>query len=165
MLKWTLPVCIAAVMPICAQAQGTSLAFGDGNQDTSAPVEVTSEQLSVNQDDGTALFTGEVVVGQDDMRLYAPRVLVIYTENQDGIERMEATGGVTLIEGEDAAESERADYFPDDGVVIMKGDVLTTQGPNAVASDEMTVNLDDGTALATGRVRTLIQPSGGGDDG
>ncbi len=164
MLKQILPVCILAVLPVYAAAQGTTLGFGDGNQDTDAPVEVTSEQLSVNQDDGTALFTGEVVVGQDDMRLYAPRVLVIYNEAQDGIERMEATGGVTLVDGEDAAEAERADYYPDDGLVVMKGDVLTTQGPNAVASDEMTVNLDDGTALATGRVRTLIQPSSG-DDG
>ena len=44
-------------------AQGTSVAFGTMRQDTDAPVEVTSDQLSVDQDSGTAIFTGDVLIG------------------------------------------------------------------------------------------------------
>ena len=68
-------------------AQGAQVAFGAIQQDTSLPVEVTSEELAVNQADGTAIFTGNVVVGQGEMRLTAPRVLVVYREDTRGIDR------------------------------------------------------------------------------
>jgi lipopolysaccharide export system protein LptA len=94
------------------------------------------------------------------MRLSAPRVLVVYKEGRSGIERLEATGGVTLVSGPDAAESQQADYDIDTGVIVMTGDVLLTQGASALTSDRMTVNLDDGTARMIGRVKTILQPGG-----
>lgn len=138
-------------------AQGTQVAFGAIRQDTSAPVEVSADELNVDQATGAAIFTGNVVIGQGEMRLSAPRVLVIYREDQAGIERMEATGGVTLVSGPDAAESQRADYSIDTGLIVMTGDVLLAQGQSAISSDRMTVNLDDGTARMQGSVKTILQ--------
>lgn len=156
-----LPVLLAfAAAPLLAQ--GASVAFGTLQQDTSLPVEVTSDNLSVDQQTGEAIFTGNVLIGQGEMRLSAPRVLVVYQAEQKGIERMEATGGVTLVSGPDAAEAERADYSIADGVIVMSGNVLLDQGLNALSADRMTVQLSDGTAQMSGRVRTIIQ-SGGQD--
>ncbi|MBY5933332.1 lipopolysaccharide transport periplasmic protein LptA [Tateyamaria omphalii] len=138
-------------------AQGTQVAFGAIQQDTSAPVEVSANELNVDQETGEAVFTGNVVVGQGEMRLSAPRVLVIYLEDQAGIERLEATGGVTLVSGPDAAEAQRADYSIDTGLIVMTGDVLLTQGQSAIASERMTVNLEDGTARMQGNVKTILQ--------
>lgn len=138
-------------------AQGTQIAFGAIRQDTSAPVEVSADELNVDQETGAAIFTGNVVIGQGEMRLSAPRVLVVYREDQAGIERMEATGGVTLVSGPDAAESQRADYSIDTGLIVMTGDVLLAQGRSAISSDRMTVNLDDGTARMQGNVKTILQ--------
>jgi lipopolysaccharide export system protein LptA len=155
--------CAAAVLGQVktAQAQGTNLAFGAMQQDTSLPVEVTADSLSVSQQDGTAIFTGNVVIIQGEMRLAAPRVLVVYAQASAGqearIARLEATGGVTLVSGPDAAEAERADYNVDDGQVIMRGNVLLTQGASALTSDLMRVNLEDGTAQMDGRVRTILR--------
>lgn len=145
---------IALAGPVAAQ--GTSVAFGGTQQDTSAPVEVSADQLQVNQADGTALYTGNVVIGQGDMRLAAPRVLIVYTEDESSIDRMEATGGVTVVSGDDAAEAERADYSIDKGTIVMTGNVLLTQGKNALTSERMVVDLDAGTAQMTGRVKTVI---------
>ncbi|MBB4172715.1 lipopolysaccharide transport periplasmic protein LptA [Sulfitobacter noctilucicola] len=141
-------------------AQGTNVAFGALRQDTGLPVEVTSDNLSVDQETGTAVFTGNVLIGQGEMRLSAPRVLVVYLEAQKGIERMEATGGVTLVSGPDAAESERADYSITEGTIVMTGNVLLDQGLNALSADKMTVQLSDGTAQMSGRVKTIIQTGG-----
>ncbi|WP_299650639.1 lipopolysaccharide transport periplasmic protein LptA [uncultured Tateyamaria sp.] len=138
-------------------AQGTQVAFGAIRQDTSAPVEVSADELNVDQETGAAIFTGNVVIGQGDMRLSAPRVLVVYRDDQAGIERMEATGGVTLVSGPDAAESQRADYSIDTGLIVMTGDVLLAQGQSAISSDRMTVNLEDGTARMQGSVKTILQ--------
>jgi lipopolysaccharide export system protein LptA len=138
-------------------AQGTQVAFGAIRQDTSAPVEVSADELNVDQNTGAAEFTGNVVIGQGDMRLSAPRVLVIYRQDEAGIERLEATGGVTLVSGPDAAESQRADYDIDEGVIVMTGDVLMAQGQSAISADRMTVRLNEGTARMQGRVKTILQ--------
>lgn len=157
-----LAVCLFLLSPALlvagsASAQGT-VAFGTMTQDTSLPIEVTAAALAVDQETGVAIFTGDVVVVQGEMRLTAQRVMVVYSEDESRVARMEATGGVTLVSGPDAAESDRADYSVDSGVVVMRGNVLMTQGPNALTSDEATVNLTDGTAQMGGRVKTILQP-------
>ncbi|PYG29186.1 lipopolysaccharide transport periplasmic protein LptA [Pelagimonas varians] len=146
---------VLLTLPFSALAQGAQVSFG-GNQDTTAPVEVTADALSVNQKDGTALYTGDVLVAQGEMRLAAPRVLVVYSETAQKIQRMEATGGVTMVSGDEAAEAQRADYTLDTGVIVMTGNVLLTQGASALTSEKMTVNLETGTAQMTGRVRTVL---------
>lgn len=141
-----------------AVAQGTKIGFGTVQADPDAPVEVTADALDVDQTTGEAVFQGNVVVGQGPMRLSAPRLLVIYKE-EGGIDRLEATGGVVLVSGEDAAEASRADYAVENGVVVMTGDVLLTQGPNVLTAERMTVNLIAGTAVMTGRVKTILNPA------
>nr|WP_245752672.1 lipopolysaccharide transport periplasmic protein LptA [Poseidonocella pacifica] len=141
-----------------AFAQGTSVPFGGMEGDRDAPVEVTADQLAVSDADDTAIFTGNVVIGQNDMRLSAPRVEVIYTADQSGISRLLASGGVTLVSGEDAAEAQEADYDVEAGIVIMTGDVLLTQTANTLVSDRMRLDLEAGTAQMDGRVRTVLQP-------
>lgn len=151
-----LPVAVFCVA-LGAEAQGTQVAFGAVQQNSGLPVEVTADSLSVDQKTGTAIFTGNVVIGQGEMRLSAERVLVVYREEPRGISRLEATGGVTLVSGTDAAESERADYNVDEGTIVMSGNVLLAQGPSAVTADTMTVQLEDGTAQMSGRVKTVLQ--------
>lgn len=150
-----------SLVPGFAAAQGAQLAFGAIKADPTLPVEVTADTLDVNQADGSAEFNGNVLVGQGEMRLSADRVLVIYDETSSGIERLEATGDVVLVNGPDAAEADRADYTIDSGVIVMTGDVLLTQGQNALTSDRMTVNLTTGTAQMVGRVKTILNPDGG----
>jgi len=151
-------VCALALAP-ASWAQGTEVAFGIVKQDTSLPVEVSAESLSVSQNDSSALFTGNVIIAQGEMRLSAQRVLVFYTEDQTGIERLEATGGVTLVNADQAAEADRADYRVNAGTIRMTGNVLLTQGANTLVSDEMDVDLEAGTARMNGRVRTVFQSS------
>ncbi|MEP0963157.1 MAG: lipopolysaccharide transport periplasmic protein LptA [Roseobacter sp.] len=138
-------------------AQGTQVAFGTIQQNSGLPVEVTADSLSVDQTAGTALFSDNVLIVQGEMRLSADNVLVTYDSQAQGIDRIEATGNVILVSGQDAAESARADYNVDDGTILMSGNVLVTQGPAVLTSDAMTVRLDDGTAQMSGRVKTVLQ--------
>lgn len=159
-LRLLLIAMFTALFSTSAFAQGASVAFGTIAQDTSLPVEISSDELAVDQQTGTAIFTGTVVIGQGDMRLSAQRVMVVYRDTQDGIARLEATGGVTLVSGADAAEAERADYSIDDGTIVMRGNVLLAQGASALSADMMTIRLRDGTARMSGNVRTRLQTGG-----
>lgn len=150
---------LLALLAFPAAAQQTSVPFGTAS-DSSAPIQVDSETLSVSQEDGSAVFEGNVLVEQDNMRLQAARVQVIYDEDQSRIQRLEATGGVTLVSGEDAAEAERADYNIDDGDVVMSGNVLLVRGPSTIQAERMRINVDAGTAVMEGRVRTFLSQDG-----
>ncbi|NOD78309.1 lipopolysaccharide transport periplasmic protein LptA [Ruegeria sp. HKCCD4315] len=146
-----------AVIAGTATAQESQVAFGSANADPSLPVEVTSETLNVNQEDGSAEFIGNVIVVQGEMRLTAERVLVIYNQERSAIERMEATENVVLVSPPDAAEGDWAEYTIDSGVIVMKGNVLLTQGPSVISGDQMNANLTTGKATMTGRVKTILQ--------
>lgn len=148
-----------ALSPALALAQGASVAFGGLKQDTTLPVEVSADQLTVNQADGTAVFVGNVLVGQGEMRLSAGRVKVEYTSDGSGISRLFASEGVTLINATDAAESQEAVYTIDSGNVVMTGEVLLTQGGNALSGQKLVIDLKAGTGVMEGRVQTVFQPS------
>lgn len=140
-----------------AAAQGAQVAFGTVQQNSGLPVEVTAENLSVDQASGRAVFSENVVIIQGEMRLSADQVTVVYNSVAQGIDEIEAVGNVILISGEDAAESDRASYVVGEGTIVMTGSVLVAQGPSALTADSMTVRLQDGTAQMTGRVRTVLQ--------
>lgn len=150
-------ILLIAAPPALAQ----DVAFGGVRADTSAPVEVAADQLSVDQGDGSAVFTGNVVIGQGQMRLSADRVTVEYAGgDQSRIRTLTAEGRVTLVSGQDAAEAANAVYDVASGNVTLTGDVVLTQGQNVLTGNRMVVNLSTGTAQVEGRVRSILQPAG-----
>ncbi|MBD9529226.1 MULTISPECIES: lipopolysaccharide transport periplasmic protein LptA [Paracoccus] len=151
-----LPLVLTLAFAGVAAAQTT----GFGNpQDVKAPVEVTADNLQVDQKTGEAVFTGKVLIGQGAMRLSADRVSVTYADgDQQRIKTLRAEGNVTLASGTDAAEAKTADYDVESGNVVLKGNVLLTQGANVLAGETVTVNLGTGQASASGRVRSVLQP-------
>lgn len=159
LIRSFIPVLALALLPSGVFAQGAQIAFGKTQQDTTQPVEVTADNLSVDQNDGTAIFTGNVLIGQGDMRLSAAKVQVFYTEDGNSIQRLLASGGVTLVSGDDAAEAKNADYSIAKGTIAMNGDVLLVQKTSAITADRMTINTKTGTARMEGRVKTVLQQS------
>lgn len=155
---------VAALGIGAAYAQGASVAFGGLKHDASQPVEITADELTVDQATGSAVFAGNVVAGQGEMRLSAARVQVAYaTENGQAtgrIDQLVATGGVTLVNGAEAAEAQRAVYTVSAGEIVMTGDVILTQGVNALSGEKLTVDLNTGSGRMEGRVKTIFQTGG-----
>jgi lipopolysaccharide export system protein LptA len=149
-----------ALLSAAAVAQEAKIAFGDLDQDTSLPVQVQAEEFAVDNADGTAVFTGNVVVVQGDMKLAAAEVTVKYGTDQKEIDQLIASGGVTITNLGDAAEAKEAVYTIESGVIVLTGDVLLTQGPSVMAGQKLTINLKDGTGVMAGGVTTTFVPGG-----
>jgi|TARA_R110000787_G_scaffold54724_2_gene127022 lipopolysaccharide export system protein LptA len=149
----------ALVLAVPATAQ-TNIDLGGIAADPSAPVEVTADNLNVDQDTGSAVFSGNVVIGQGDLRLSAPSVQVSYAAETGDITRLQASGGVTFATATEAAEAQSADYNLASGLLTLNGDVMLTQGKSALSSDSMILDLNAGTAQMSGRVRTVFQQDG-----
>ncbi|MFT5065058.1 MAG: lipopolysaccharide export system protein LptA [Yoonia sp.] len=150
----TLAVALLIAAPANAQ---TNINLGGIRADSSAPVEVAADNLTVDQDSGTAVFTGNVVIGQGDLRLSAGSVRVVYSDATGDIAQLIASGGVTFVTDTEAAEAQNADYNLITGVLTLTGDVLLTQGASALSAEKMTVNVNSGAAQMSGRVRTVFQ--------
>lgn len=151
---------VMAAVSLPAFSQGAEIAFAGLKHDTKLPVEVSADQLSVSQSDGTAVFSGNVVVGQGSLRLTAGQVLVKYSTTVSGrIEEMLASGGVMFVNGTEAAEAKDAAYNIDDGMLVLTGGVLLTQGASALSGEKLIVNLNAGTGVMQGRVKTVLQPA------
>jgi len=151
------------LLPALAQAQGANVAFGGLKHDSTLPVEVTSDQLNVSQADGTAVFSGNVLVVQGEMRLSSDKVRVEYgakgSENAGRIARMHASGNVVMVTPQEAAEADEAVYSIDAGSVVLSGNVILTQERNALSGERLVVDLNAGTGVMEGRVKTIFQPA------
>lgn len=160
-LKTLITSLIIALNAGFATGQGAEVAFGGLQHDASLPVEIAADQLTIDQSDGTAQFTGNVLIGQGDLRLTAGKVLVEYAAPEGQatgeISRLLASGGVTLVSGNEAAEAQNAEYSIDGATIILSGNVILTQGVNALSAERMVVDLTTGQAKMEGRVRTIFQ--------
>lgn len=145
-------------LPQLVGAEGTSVAFGGLRGDTTLPVEVKADSLTVSQTDGAAVFSGNVMVTQGEMRLTATEIKVEYSTDHKAIERLFATGKVLLINAKDAAEADKAVYTIATGEVVMTGHVLLTQGPATMAAENLVIDLKNGTGKLAGNVTTTFTP-------
>ncbi|MCU0801088.1 MAG: LptA/OstA family protein [Rhodobacteraceae bacterium] len=156
MLRFALAVFLLFSLP--AMAQQAQVAFGGLKQDTSLPVEIEADNLTVNNADGSAEFSGNVLVGQGEMRLAAGTIRVEYGSDGKSIDRLIASGGVTLTNASEAAEAREAVYTIASGEVVMTGDVLLTQGQTALSGQKLVIDLKAGTGRMEGRVQTTFIP-------
>lgn len=162
-MKFTRTLMLVSVLlaaPVGAFAQGTQIALGSAAFDASQPVEVSADALSVDQAGGQAVFDGNVLVVQGDVRMSAGRVEIEYATTEsgaaNGIAQLKATGGVTFVTATDAAEAREAVYSIANSSVTLSGDVILTQGVTAIAGEKLVVDLKAGSGRMEGRVRTII---------
>ena len=163
-----LPAIVGAMLLVAATAasiaQGTSVSLGVQDHDSSTPVEITSRELELDQENGTAIFTGDVIVRQGAITMTTQRMVVEYSENPETgkseIKMIRMFGGVTFVSEEEAAESERAVYNLSSSILEMFENVLVTQGPTALSADKLTYNLETGDGRMDGNVKTVLQQGG-----
>lgn len=150
---------IALAIPHPAAAQ-VGIGFGGVAHDADQPVEVTADSLTIDQSNGRAVFEGNVIIVQGDLRMAAGRVEVVYSDGGQGtsVEEVIASGGVLVTRGTDAAEGDQARYEIAAALLTMTGDVMVTQGATAIAGDSMIVNMTTGNGTLDGRVRTVLDP-------
>lgn len=161
-VRLTLALGLAIGTPALIAAQGSQVSLGTARVDSGAPVEIDADTLSVNQQEGSAVFSGNVRVSQGALSLEADEVIVSYDPGSDTtaseISEVRAEGNVLMVSGPDAAESQSAIYRPGSNEIRLSGDVLLSQGPVLIAGDALVVDLLTGVGQMEGRVRTVLQP-------
>ncbi len=121
------------------------------NHNSNAPIDVTADNFDVASRDGRATYSGGVVVRQDRLTMRAARVSVAFTTGGGvDINRVEATGGVTVVADDLNARGNVALYDLDRRLITMIGNVQLTQGGNRMGGNRLVINVGSGTANLSG---------------
>ncbi len=125
------------------------------------PLEITSRQLEVFQEQQKSVFSGEVVAQQGELTLYTNQLTVIF-DDQNDVSRIEAAGAVRIEEPLRSAHGDRAVFDRAADTLILSGNAEVIQGENRIAGDEITLFIGQNRSLVrstdTGRVRAVILP-------
>ncbi len=177
---------LTLVAPSLTLAQGgPPNALQGFSQNRDQPVKIDAATLEVRDKNKTATFSGNVQVVQGDTTLRCRTLAVFYDSNNDTtgstgntmtsarpgpggqsrIKRLEAKGGVTVIQKDQVATGETGIFDMASNTVTLNGNVVIKQGENILQGDQLVVDLTSGEAKfgpgksGTGRVKALLLPS------
>jgi lipopolysaccharide export system protein LptA len=153
----------AAAILVGAPAAGQQATSALKGHNTSAPVDVAADRIEVQDRADRAIFSGNVVAKQADLTMNASRVTVAYS-NSGGIEieRIDASGGVTVRSPSETARGQFAIYDLRNRLITMLGNVTLTRGESKVNGARLVLNLETGRAVMDGGARSAPGTSEGG---
>lgn len=134
-------------------AVGQDAASALRGHNTNAPVDVAADRIEVQDRSDRAIFSGDVVVRQGDLTLNAERLTVAYSDAGGiQIDRLNASGGVTLRSPSETARGQFAIYDLNNRLITMLGGVTLTRGQSRVSGARLVLSLDTGRAVLDGGV-------------
>ena len=168
---------MAASAPVqsAAPAQtGVPNALQGFSQNRDQPVKIDSASLEVRDKDKVATFSGHVHLTQGDTTMKCKTLVVYYEDNarsatlkaaqpgpggQQQIRRLEAKGGVVVIQKDQTATGDSAVFDMKTNTVTLIGNVVVTQGQNVLRGERLIVDLTSGVSrVEGGRVQGLFLP-------
>ena len=155
---------MAAGMPAFAQVKASG-------KSSDQPIEISSDQLDVHQDEHKAIFTGNVIAVQGTTQMRSAEMVVFYRDNDSkaaaavpattptdqpaaptqGIYRIEAQGKVVFTTPTEVAMGDKGIYNVDTDTIDLLGDNVTlTRGQNVLKGTHVVHNMTTGRSILTG---------------
>ena len=130
--------------------------------DSKAPIDLSADRAEAQDRADRAIFAGNVIVRQGSLTLRTARLTLAYA-SQDGIDinRIDASGGVTVTSPSETAKGDFAVYDLEDGLITMIGNVRLERGGSYLSGGRLTIDLDSGRAVMDGGLRGVNQDGGG----
>ena len=160
-----------ALVLAAAGAIGPALAQTSAlkGHNSNAPVDVAADRIEVQDRADRAVFAGSVVVKQADLTMTAARLTVAYSRNRKGgdggsnvqIERLDASGGVTVTSPSERATGNFGIYDLNQKIITLIGNVSLVRGDSHLRGGRLTIDLDTGHAVMSGGAAPGTNNQGG----
>jgi lipopolysaccharide export system protein LptA len=122
------------------------------NHNSNAPVDFAAGSIEVQDRADRVVLAGNVRVTQAGLTVTAPRMTVAYTRSGGtDVNRLDATGGVTVVKGDETAKGNVAIYDLDRRLITMVGNVELRQRGNHLRGGRLVIDLTSGRATVDGR--------------
>lgn len=142
----------AGFLATIALAGGIAWAQAIAGHDSDAPVNYAADRIELQDKQNRVLLSGNVRIDQAGLQLNAARTLVDYTNSGSlRIQRIMATGGVTVARGNESARGDVAVYDFNRRIITMAGDVRLNRGGDTLSGGRLVIDLRSGVSSVDGR--------------
>lgn len=132
------------------------------NHDSNAPVDFSAGSLELQDRADRVVLSGGVTATQAGLTLQANRVTAAYSSNGGiDVNRLDATGGVTITKDDLRATSSSAIYDLDSSLITLLGNVRLVQGNNRLNGGRVVIDLNSGRSTINGGGAPGTTQSGG----
>ncbi len=141
-----------SVFPLAlALAGGAVSAQGIAGHDSNAPVNYAADRIELQDRANRVVLSGNVDITQAGLRLRAARTIVSYSDAGTlRIQRIDASGGVTVTRGNEVARGSVAVYDFNKRVITMAGGVALRRGGDTLNGARLAIDLRTGIASVNG---------------
>ena len=161
-----LPLCLIAPVALVIAAaapapQSNEPVSALKGHNSNAPIDVQSDRIEVQDRADRAIFVGNVHVKQDELTLDTARLTVAYTSAGNvQINRLDASGGVTVRSPSETARGAFGIYDLDRKLITLVGNVVLEREGSQINGQRLTIDLDSGRAVIDGGPAGVGQSGG-----
>ena len=141
-----------SILIVCFSAYGVSVSEGAEKK----AITITSETLTADSRNSTAVFEGSVVAKTADITIYSDRMIVFYSDAEKNVKEIQAAGNVKVHSKEKAIFSEKASYINNEEKIIFTGNPKAVEGNNVITGTQIIYFLRDNSAVVEGS-RVILQ--------
>jgi lipopolysaccharide export system protein LptA len=162
MITRPLQVGLLAAFGSLALLSSASPAQSIRNHNSNAPVNFDAGALELQDRADRVVLTGGVTATQAGLTMKANRVTAAYTSGGGiDVNRLDATGGVTITKDDLRATSNAAVYDLDSSLITLIGNVKLVQGSNRLNGGRLVIDLNSGRSTINGGGPAGVNNSGG----
>ena len=126
-------------------------AQGLANFNTNQPVSFDADRIELQDRQNRVVLSGDVVITQGDLRLTAQRTTIAYSDAGTlTIQRLDATGNVTVTRGDERASGSAGVYDFNRQVIILSGGVALNRGADRLSGGRLVIDLNSGLSSVDG---------------
>ena len=122
---------------------------------TKLPTNITSDTLTLRQDDRLFIYEGNVKVVQGDMTITSNTLEGTY-DNDNKIQKLTAKGDVVIVKADITAKGQQAFYEAGPSTVTLVENPEVTQNKSILTADKIRIFLKENRSEAEGQVRVIM---------
>lgn len=126
--------------------------FEEEDWNRNAPVDIRSEEMTVDFEKHQIVFKGNVKVVQADFSLTAGEVTALFGESAEDIKKIIASEDVKIRKADKMAWGEEAVYDREGATILLTGTPVLKQGRNFIKGREIQFSLDQDRMEVKGSV-------------
>ncbi|WP_367120141.1 LptA/OstA family protein [Sphingomonas sp.] len=152
---------IIAITAMAAALLGSGMAMAQSGvsalkgHDSKAPIDLAADRAEAQDRADRAIFAGNVVIKQGELTMRTARLTLAYanTSGKLDINRIDASGGVTVVSPSETARGDFAVYDLNQKLITMVGNVRLDRAGSYLNGGRLTIDLDTGRAVMDGGQR------------
>ena len=108
---------------------------------------IESNELFATQMPAKSIFNGDVYAYDNEIKLWADKVIVNFSDPNNRIDNIEGVGSVKLIRNNEEVSADKIFYNLKDKLVEARGNIRASQDGNIIKGDELDMDLNNSTSI------------------